>query len=132
MGDLSPHFDRSEFKCKCRRCSGTHQMVDAGLIRILEETRKHFRGLYFNRQVFITITSGHRCLDHNLETHGASVTSMHLGAGACDFVVNGVSSEEVYDYINKKYPDTLGLCLYDDRVHMDMRRVPWRGDKRDD
>lgn len=43
----------------------------------------------------ITVTSGHRCFALNSILAGASATSEHMKAGACDFLVAGLSPYEV-------------------------------------
>ena len=56
MGDLSEHFSRAEFEC---RCSCGYNTVDYGLIMVLEQARRHF-----NQP--IKINSGCRCPTYHL------------------------------------------------------------------
>lgn len=73
MGDLSEHFSRWEFACRCGCGTG---MVDPRLIDRLEATRRLFgRG--------ITVTNGCRCPVHNRAV-GGEARSAHLTA------INGV------------------------------------------
>ena len=113
MGDISAHFNRSEFACKCGCGQDT---VDAALIQKLEVVR-----LRFNKP--ITITSGNRCVEYNKQIGGAPA-SQHLLGRAADIVVKGVSPSEVY-----KHLDSLegGLGGYDSFTHVDSRhgKVRW-------
>lgn len=111
MGDLSPNFDRSEFRCKCGACRC--DTVDAALLDVLEDVRQ-----YFNAPV--KINSGHRCKEHNRAV-GGSVNSQHLYGRAADIVVKGVSAYDVQEYLEGKYPDSFGLGGYDSFTHIDTR-----------
>ena len=67
MGDLSEHFDSSEFACGCGCDEGT---MDIHLIEMLEEVRTLIHKP-------ILITSGIRCADYN-EQIGGVQTSAHI------------------------------------------------------
>lgn len=73
MGDLSPHFSRSEFKCKhCGRLVGPAlQLVDL-LERIRAITGRP-----------LVVVSGYRCAEHNAAVGGAS-GSQHVRGTAAD------------------------------------------------
>lgn len=124
MGDLSEHFSRSEFRCKCGRC--TCDSVDVELVRLLENIRAHF-----DRP--IEITSGHRCLVHNSDVGGAMPTdnrggSLHLYGRAADIKVAGVSPALVYELADQLGAG--GAGLYSSFVHVDTRTngpARWRG-----
>lgn len=116
MGDLSTHFSRSEFRCKCGDCSC--DTVDAELIRVLEFVRRHF-----DRP--ISITSGVRCEDHNRRV-GGSKNSQHVLGRAADIIIDGVSPKAVQAYINNKFTDWYGLGCYPTFTHIDTRRVKAR------
>lgn len=73
MGDLSPHFDSSEFRCK--HC-GALVPVAPDLLRVLERIRA-LTGKP------LKIVSGYRCREHN-ERVGGSVASQHLQGTAAD------------------------------------------------
>ena len=74
MGDLSPHFDSSEFRC--RHCGVVKRPAPA-LVDALERLRAiaYPDGL--------RIVSGYRCPEHNARIGGAS-RSQHLYATAAD------------------------------------------------
>lgn len=78
MGDLSEHFSKAEFLCKC----GCGQVkVHPHLIDSLETIRE-FSGIP------IQITSGYRCAAHNAAV-GGKPNSAHLAGEAADFFVSG-------------------------------------------
>lgn len=108
---LSKHFKRKEFACQCGCGFDT---VDALLIAVLEDIRKHF-GQY------VIILSGCRCKRHNQDVGGREF-SFHLKAKAADFCVAHVPAPLVYSYLDQKYPHTFGLGRYEDRVHLDVRQ----------
>ena len=110
MGDISAHFNRSEFSCECGCGFDT---VDTETIRVLEIVRQQFM-----RPVYIT--SGCRCADHNYRI-GGSQNSQHILGRAVDFKVKDVEPKEVYEFLDKLYPDSLGLGLYSSWCHMDTR-----------
>lgn len=74
MGDLSPHFSRHEFRCRCG-CGGA--IVDPHLVEHLETLRR-MKG---NKP--IRIVSGYRCASHNAAV-GGSKRSQHLVGRAAD------------------------------------------------
>jgi uncharacterized protein YcbK (DUF882 family) len=119
MGDLSKHFSRSEFTCKCNSCG--FNTVDTKMLEVLENVREHF-------DKPVTITSGCRCVSHNRKI-GGSKNSQHLIGRASDFKVLDIEPEEVYNYIDEEYPHTFGLGLYSGWVHLDsrQRKTRWRG-----
>jgi uncharacterized protein YcbK (DUF882 family) len=118
MGDISKHFRRSEFACKCGKCD--FDTVDTTLLNVLEEVRG-----YFGKPV--TITSGCRCESHNKDV-GGSQNSQHLYGRAADIVVAQTSPQSVYDFVNLMYPLSLGLGLYSGWVHIDSRngKARWK------
>lgn len=72
MGDLSAHFDSSEFRC--RHCGDLE--LAGELVTLLERLRS-----IINRP--IVIVSGYRCATHNAKVGGAS-QSQHLFGRAAD------------------------------------------------
>lgn len=111
MTKLSDNFSRKEFKCNCGKCD--YDTVDAELVVVLQSLREAY-------QAPIKITSGNRCVDYNRKV-GGSDKSYHIRGRAADIQVSGISSDEVYQYLNWKYPDQYGLGAYDDFVHIDTR-----------
>lgn len=122
MGDLSPHFSRSEFRCK--GCTSANpcpfypvDTVDMALIGVLEEVRERFGKP-------VHVTSGSRCRPHNTSVGGSS-RSQHLLHKAADIVVSGVEPQAVYDFLDPSHGG--GLGLYKTFVHVDVRagKVRW-------
>ena len=119
MGDISTHFSRWEFSCKCGCDFNT---VDHELIVVLEELRT-----YFDRA--ITINSGNRCVSHNKKV-GGSRYSQHLVCKASDVVVENVGADAVADYLEERFSTKYGIGRYDGRTHIDVRSNKARWDKR--
>ena len=115
MGDLSEHFSRLEFACKCG-CG--FDFVDAELILVLENLRAKLG----NRK--IEITSGCRCPHHNALEGGAR-GSKHLLGIAADIKVDGREPIEVADCLKDLYPDKYGIGRYPlkDITHIDIRKT---------
>ena len=112
------HFKKSEFMCKCG-CGVP--IVDVELADVLDDVREHFNAP-------TSITSGYRCEKHNTKVGGAK-NSSHMQGIAADIKVSGKEPKEVYDYLNKKYPNTYGMGLYKSWVHIDVRntKARWNG-----
>jgi uncharacterized protein YcbK (DUF882 family) len=111
MGDVSKHFSRWEFKCKCGTCED--KAVDSELLEHLEGVREHY-----DRRV--TIKSGWRCEEHN-RREGGYPKSKHKDGLAADIVVEGILAEEVQEYLKKIYPDQYGVGSYSLFTHFDVR-----------
>lgn len=118
-GDISEHFNRSEFACHCDCGLDT---VDVELITVLETLRD-----YFNAPVIIN--SGIRCREHNAAV-GGSQKSRHLIGKAADFVIDGIVADEVATALEKMYHTKYGIGRYDGRTHIDVRALKARWDKR--
>jgi len=76
MGDLTEHFSRHEFAC---RCGCGFENIDMNLVAILENIRNALRSP-------IIITSGCRCEKHN-EKAGGKPDSSHLKGKAVDIFI---------------------------------------------
>ena len=130
MGNLSKNLSRHEFACNCGHCG--FDTVDSQLITVLQEVTDSF-------DAYIRITGGNRCREHNYKLrelyessggkHGAKTAckSQHIHGRAADFQLYHNGSREqidpsiVYSYLLNKYPDSFGLGLYSNRVHIDTR-----------
>lgn len=110
MGDISEHFSREEFACKCGCGFDT---VDVELVDVLERLR-------FWANSPIAVTSGCRCKNHNLKV-GGSKDSLHKFARAADIKVKNIDPRDVYEFLDAMYPDSLGVGLYAGWVHVDTR-----------
>lgn len=110
MGDLSTHFSRREFAC---RCGCGFDTVDAELLAVLEEVRQHF-------DAPVVITSGCRCASHNQRV-GGSPGSQHLLGRAADIQVRGVAPAAVAQHLEELYPGRFGIGRYATFTHIDTR-----------
>lgn len=110
MGNISTHFSREEFACKCG-CG--YAAVDVELLRLLEEVREYF-GLP------VHINSGCRCEAHNRAV-GGSPKSQHRFARAADIVIEGVHPDKIKEYFDREYPNSYGLGGYPGFTHIDTR-----------
>ena len=108
MGDISEHFDRSEFACRCGCGLNT---VDVDLLGYLVAIRAHF-----DRPV--RISSGCRCPEHNVAVGGAP-TSQHLLGRAADISVDGTPPSVVQEYCDQL--GVRGLGRYEAFTHIDSR-----------
>lgn len=110
MGDLSTHFSRREFACKCG-CG--YDTVDVQLLEACEAVRQHFGAA-------VTITSGCRCAAHNARVKG-SPKSQHLLGRAADIVVKDVPAADVAHYLERAFLGRYGIGRYPTFTHIDTR-----------
>lgn len=110
MGDISEHFSRSEFSC---RCNCGFDTVDAELLNVLEEIRSHFNAP-------VKITSGCRCEAYN-KTVGGKKYSQHLFGRAADIQVEYKGPIFVAEYAEYVMPNTGGIGRYTTFTHLDTR-----------
>ena len=113
MGDLSPHFSRSEFRCRhCRALAGPARE----LVQLLERIRA-LQGKP------LVVVSGYRCAVHNTAVGGAS-RSQHLLGNAAD-IPRGRATEEQALELGARGVGLSGRWA----VHVDVRTGPravWR------
>ena len=108
MGNLSTHFSRSEFACKCG-CGGN--TVDAEMLMLCEDVRRIEKGP-------VIVSSGFRCYSHNEQVKGSS-NSQHLYGRAADLLVS--DPRKIYDTLCCLYPRKYGFGLYSTFIHVDSR-----------
>lgn len=117
MGDLSPHFSRKEFQC---RCCGRLQL-DPRLVEALEALRARAGSP-------IIVHAGYRCPQHNQEVGGAP-NSEHIRGRAADIVLPGYSLQAMYDLASQTQQFAEGgIGAYDGNfLHVDVRghRARW-------
>jgi len=133
MGDLSLHFSRWEFFCKCGKCKYSKDvLVHKKLLRACQ-TLRDLEG------VSLTINSGARCEARNKATPGSAKRSLHIPreaswgqAGEKQMVLHAVDitfSDPSYRtpenivrlYVRADQQLPNGLALYHGRIHMDFR-----------
>jgi len=131
VGDISDHFSRWEFTC---RCGCGFNTVDIELVDVLEDLYENFEIIY--KEIKIEITGPNRCWQHNLDEEGED-GSKHLLAQAADIKVfciktycpSQIDSELIWSYLTTKYSDKYGIGRYRDRTHIDVRKNKARWDK---
>lgn len=109
--NVSANFTRSEFKCNCSNCD--FDTVDVELVNVLQDVRDHFGKS-------VTVTSGNRCVEYNKRVGGAD-NSYHVRGRAADIQVANTTPNEVYNYLQSKYPNKFGLGSYSTFTHIDTR-----------
>lgn len=118
MGDLTDHFSRKEFACKCG-CG--FDDVDIRLVQALEMMRNKIGKP-------IIVHSGCRCYDRNEYVEG-SPKSQHLLGKAADIVVNpppglpgGIKPHDLAALAAKiKIFERGGIGIYAWGIHVDIR-----------
>jgi len=110
MDRLNKYFKRSEFACHCG-CG--FSAVDVELLTVLTEIREELN-------TPVVIISGCRCESHN-EAVGGAKHSKHVKAIAADIKIPKHDPIDIYNYLNRKYPDKYGVGLYTSWVHIDVR-----------
>ena len=124
---LTKNFSKSEFECKC----GCEMPPDVlSNIKILAEQLQIIRNK-LNKP--IKINSAYRCPKHNEIIGGSSKSQHKLGLSA-DIVVNGMSPNGVFGFVNKLMALDIikrgGLGQYNTFTHFDIRGYIARWDNR--
>jgi uncharacterized protein YcbK (DUF882 family) len=106
MGDLTEHFSRSEFDCKCG-CG--RNGIKMALVEKLEKVRQ----MLGKRMV---VTSGYRCLKHNGNV--GSTTSSHVKGLAADIACSDSSArDELVGFLRTEF-NRMGIAK--DFIHVDV------------
>jgi uncharacterized protein YcbK (DUF882 family) len=113
-------------------CGCGFDTVDSKLVDVLQDVTTAF-------DAYIIITGGNRCREHNYKLRelyessdgklGAKTAcnSQHIHGRAADFKLFSVSDRKqidpflVQNYLISRYPDSIGIGLYSNRVHVDTR-----------
>lgn len=117
---VTPHFRVREFRC----WDGSDPVfVALALAQLLEAVRVHF-------DAPVTINSAYRTPSHN-KAQGGAARSQHLYGQAADIVVQGHSPVEVAAYAETLLPNTGGIGIYKNFVHLDVRekKSRWTSNK---
>ena len=115
---LSANFKVSEFMCK----DGSDTVIiSPGLVTVLQKIRDHFGKP-------LIITSAYRNDAYNKKVGGADY-SQHKYGTAADIYINGVSPATIAAYVETIMPNTGGIGIYSNFVHVDVRtdRARWIG-----
>ena len=109
------HWTREEFRCRCggRFCDGFPAEPDATLVQLLDDIREDFGAAGIP-------SSGIRCEIHNANVGGVA-NSKHLYGKAMDFMVRGVSGQQLLNRAQAD-PRTNYAYIIDDGpyVHVDV------------
>ncbi len=119
MGDLSAHFSRREFRC---RCGCGRDDVFPGLIDALEKLRE-----LYGKPIYIL--SGVRCKSYNLKVGGKS-NSAHLRGKAADILC--ASSVDRFELLRAAFKVFRRVGVYKGFIHVDVdeslpQNVCWVG-----
>lgn len=125
MGNLSEHFDTSEFGIQCRCGCGFGSKVEdlnPDLFAELEVLRE----VLGNKP--IRVNSCARCKKYNRAV-GSTDTSQHVVGNAADIVVEGWTPRQVANMAEELWPDKYGIGRYSQFTHIDVRRnkARWYG-----
>lgn len=113
---MTKNFKVEEFACTCG-CGDAR--ISPTIVLVWQMVRDHFKKP-------VTINSGLRCEARNKAVGGVS-SSQHLvkdfdnQAHAADGFIEGVPPIEIYNYVAKIFPNSLGVGVYDTFVHIDDR-----------
>ena len=119
MGDLSAHFSKKEFACKCG-CG-----FDTPVPELVEKLEK-FREACGNKPM--TVGSGCRCAKRNAVVGGTS-NSQHVKGTAADvYLVPGLNADQMAKIAEQVGFD--GIGKYKWGVHVDVRGSKARWDYR--
>ena len=119
MGDLSKHFSKSEFACKCG--CGFSQPTPELIIKL-----EKLRELCGNKPM--TINSGCRCAKHNKAVGGAKNSQHQYGTAADVRQVPGLTIDQMAKLAEQAGFD--GIGKYNGRIHVDVRGCKARWDNR--
>jgi uncharacterized protein YcbK (DUF882 family) len=124
---LTKNFSKSEFECKCG-CDMPQYVLDN--IKIVAEQLQIVRD---KLNKVIKINSAYRCPKHN-EMIGGAKNSQHKLGKASDIVINGMSPNGVFGFMNKLMALDMiklgGLGQYNTFTHFDIRGYIARWDNR--
>jgi|GEM_PF-1022418 len=112
----SKYLTQAELECKGRACDCEYPGLDPLVLAIADELREVFGPIVSN--------SAFRCPAHNKAVGGAK-KSYHLYGQAIDLRALNASPQQIYDYLNNKYPKQFGIGLYNTFVHIDTRTNGW-------
>lgn len=115
---LTENFRVREFSCN----DGSDVVfVAPSLVEILQKIRNHFGKA-------VNINSAYRTPSYNKKVGGATY-SQHLYGTAADIRINGVSPKYIASYAETLLPNSGGIGIYKNFVHVDVRKDKsrWNG-----
>lgn len=115
---IQPNFKVKEFACK----DGSDPVfISPKLAELLQKIRNNYGKA-------VNINSGYRTASYNKKVGGATY-SQHLYGTAADIRITGVRPKDLAAYIETLMPNTGGIGIYSNFVHVDVRetRSRWNG-----
>lgn len=134
MGDLTKNISKHELICKCGNCSVTI-LPEEPIIQIVQDVCDYYAIEFNVDKVTLIINRGASCYVYNRSDKiGSNDNSQHPRACAIDFkILIGrmirVPPDLIHEYLEEKYPDSLGLGLYRSFNHVDTRPIAARWSK---
>ena len=116
--NLSANFKVKEFACN----DGSDVIFIApDLVEILQKIRTHFGKA-------VNINSGYRTPAYNKKVGGVT-QSQHLYGTATDIRISDVNPKDIAKYVETLMPNTGGIGIYSNFVHVDVRKTKsrWNG-----
>ena len=111
------YFTRAEFKCKCggKFCDGYPAEMQEAVVKIADAAREHF-----GRPALVI--SGLRCRQWNAHEGGVA-NSQHMYGEAIDLRIDGVSAEELQQFVSTQPGHRYSYCINSTNVHFDIPKV---------
>ena len=120
---IAPYITMAEYRCPCGECPGLPPDFDSDMRPMAYRTLFNlFRRIREEWGRAIPISSGYRCIDHNLDI-GGDLDSVHLFGLALDLDLSTVEEvSRLAVLINHLYPE-LRIGVYKDKgtwIHIDV------------
>lgn len=106
---ITKHFKRQEFACKCGKCGKDD--IDVRLVQELETIRQFCREPIY-------VNSGCRCEEHNRNVNGAK-NSAHIAGKAADVRIDGLPPE-AFAYIARRLSNSIKILVYPTFCHVEL------------
>lgn len=126
MGDISDHFSKRDFACRCKQCKREFK-ISLTLVGILEMIRSHF-----NKR--LEIATGYLCEEEN-SRRGGIKKNYHILGKAAKFYMLHTPPGKVFQFA-ERIPQIHGLGLdpVQKQVYIDIRdknerKWIWEGDR---
>lgn len=116
---IAKNFQVKEFACE----DGSDTIfISPSLVELLQKIRDHFGKA-------VNLNSGFRTQAHNNKIPNAGKYSQHLYGKAADIRITGVKPKDIAAYVETLIPNTGGIGIYKDFVHVDVRKDKsrWNG-----
>ena len=112
--DEIKYFTRREFRCKCggRYCNGYPAEMQEAVVKIADAARAHFGKPAH-------VVSGLRCEKWNAHEGGVA-NSQHMYGEAIDLRIDGVSAEELRQFVSTQPGHRWSYCINSTNVHFDI------------